>query len=350
MSPSAFALEFEPFGGALAEASRPPLARGGHIEPQPPDRAEGLEALMSLLLIAPQLIQSNSGGESASHHIDAAAGPSAACVAANEFPRSDQFPAPLGVQRSNPQVAASAALRHETLRPASEPLLEISQSPSETPATTVEQMSGDRISAKFEIETRPAYPTPAQADAPPSPATMLDAIQSDASQSIAAPPAEKGPSTANPLERSDPPAGRPAIDAETFARLQAFRDQTSGVARVVQHDARRIELLLNPPDLGKVAVDLTVGEADVVKAVVTGESPEALRFMRGAAEAIRDAMSASADIRFEFREDRADAQDSWRDSDHRALRIEHELEQTRHSLVIAAPAAKPATSRLDLRV
>jgi hypothetical protein len=353
----ALALDSAPStGGAPTESFRLTLAPSADVETPPMDRADapladdaqticGAEALSSLLQFAPQRIASRSGGEGFSARIDGAAGSSAASLEEHEFLQTAEFPPRLGLRPSDSDVAAPRALRLEPAARPAEPLLTALDSSLEMPATTVEQPSRGRALAKFAFENKPDHPMQAVDESGPPPASMLDA-----SQPIAAPPAENGPSAAKPLERRDAPARPHTIVAETFERLQAFRDEAGGVARVVQHDPRRIELLLDPPDLGKVAVDLTVGEADVVTAVVTGESSEALRFMRHAAETIRDAMPASAEIRFEFREGRADAQDARRDADRRALRIEREFAEWADLLVVATPVAKPLTSRLDLRV
>ena len=96
-----------------------------------------------------------------------------------------------------------------------------------------------------------------------------------------------------------------AIVASAERMLADARVGSGKVADISQLADGRLELRLDPPELGSVIVEISVGDDNVVKAVVTAQTPEGVHFMRHAAEALlRDGGSGAPEMKFEFREGR----------------------------------------------
>ncbi|MEZ5892649.1 MAG: flagellar hook-length control protein FliK [Parvularculaceae bacterium] len=78
--------------------------------------------------------------------------------------------------------------------------------------------------------------------------------------------------------------------AATNAHLNLVRDQI--VAAVTHRQGDRLEIRLDPPELGKVMIGFERDGADIVRAVVTADSPNTLDLMRRNADVFQRALEA----------------------------------------------------------
>ena len=150
--------------------------------------------------------------------------------------------------------------------------------------------------SKLDLKSGAPQPAPASA-APAGPAAAAPAVQFDAKLLSA----DAAASTSSPL-----PA-RPAAAPPPAAQLAVH------VARAVEDGVRRLEVRLNPAELGRVEVKLDVGHDGRVLAVVAADRQDTLELLqrdaRGLERALQDAgiRADSGSLSFTLRQQERDA-------------------------------------------
>lgn len=193
--------------------------------------------------------------------------------------------------------------------------------------------------------TKPTTPTPAGNDQPappPGPPSLPPAVAAPtgAAQATATP----APAPASPAPPRTPVPAEPAALAIRMARHLESGEQ-------------RFQMRLDPAELGRVDVDLSVDENGRVKAHLSVERPEALQILqRDGRELIRALTDQGlrldgSSISFSLRDGRGDGQDQHRDGWRPGRGGLAAAAQAPGAIAAAAaPATRPGTATLDIHV
>jgi hypothetical protein len=112
----------------------------------------------------------------------------------------------------------------------------------------------------------------------------------------------KPPIEARPAETPPTDHGVSAV-ADAIARRIAAIESPAPVGRMLRHADGRIELRLDPPDLGRVVIDFQTGEGDTIKVVGVAETRDGLQALRQIVDLVsRDLTRDSGALAFEFRQ------------------------------------------------
>ena len=136
--------------------------------------------------------------------------------------------------------------------------------------------------------------------------------------------------------------------ADRNMHLNPVRDQIAA-AVAARHNDGKLEIRLDPPELGRVMIGFERDGADIVRAVVTADSPETLDLMRRNADVFQRALEAQGfenlDLQFADRGPREDAEQDGEEA-FKSLQLSEEGGASG----LTPPAMLVADGRLDRRL
>ncbi len=136
--------------------------------------------------------------------------------------------------------------------------------------------------------------------------------------------------------------------AERNVHIHAVRDQIAAAVTARQGD-NRLEVRLDPPELGRVTIGFESDGGDIVRAVLSADSPETLQLMRRNADVfqrmLEDQGFTGLDLQFSDHGPQENPAEQANDNTYNFAMTEDEAPAQ-----LAAPAAQVALGRLDRRL